>query len=32
MREIEMLAEDWRVHSNLERDSLQLLEIGASLL
>lgn len=31
MREIEMLAKRWRDHCNLDRDSLQPIEPGASL-
>jgi len=31
MQEIEMLAERWRVHGNLDRDSLQPIEPGAPL-
>jgi hypothetical protein len=31
MREVEMLAERWRVHCDLDRDSLQPIGIGAPL-
>jgi hypothetical protein len=31
MRGLEMLAERWRVHCDLYRDSLQPIEIGAPL-
>jgi hypothetical protein len=31
MRGLEMLAERWRVHCGLDRDSLQPIEIGAPL-